>query len=180
MKILILILSFMLFLLYFYREPPLNIRYNNEDDVYSPACGTIMDVIHQDDNTILIPIFLSIFDIHQQTFPVSGLISEVKHDETGKFNIAYKVNKSNDNEKVIHTIINKNGTFKVYQIAGLLARRINYYNDPSTRVENGQKLGLIHFGSRVDIVIPRANDFQLRVKKGQKVNGSDTLIGKYI
>lgn len=170
----------MIFLLYFYREPPLNIRYNDEDNVYSPACGTVMDVIYQDDNSLLIPIFLSIFDIHQQTFPVSGLITEIKHDETGRYNIAYKVNKSNENEKIIHTITNKNGIFKVYQIAGLLARRINYYNDPLTRIESGQKLGLIHFGSRVDIIIPKANEFQLQIKKGQKVNGSRTLIGKYI
>lgn len=179
MKVLILFLLIIAFLLYFYREPPLNIRPNDEDSVYSPACGTIMDVIYQNDNTVLIPIFLSIFDVHQQTFPVSGVVTDVKYDATGKFNIAYKVNKSNDNEKVIHTLHNKNGTFKIYQIAGLLARRISYYNHPFTKVENGQKLGIIYFGSRVDIIIPNANKFRLSVKKGQKVDGSNTLIGTY-
>lgn len=179
MKVLLLILSIMIFLLYFYREPPMTIRKNDEDHIYSPACGTIMDIIYQSDNTILIPIFLSVFDIHQQTFPVSGLITDVKYDATGKFNIAYKVNKSNDNEKIIHTLKNKNGIFKIYQIAGLLARRINYFNDINTKIENGQKLGLIHFGSRVDIIIPNADRVELKVVKGQKVRGSNTLLGQY-
>ena len=179
MKILILFLILLAFLLYFYRPSPMNIRPNNEDDVYSPACGTIMDVIHQNNNTILIPIFLSIFDVHRQTFPVSGVITDVQYDATGKFNIAYKVNKSNCNEKVIHTLLNKNGTFKIYQIAGLLARRISYYNQPFAKVESGQDLGIIYLGSRVDIIIPNASNFHLLVKKGQKVDGSNTLLGSY-
>lgn len=180
MKILILFLIPLAFFLYFYRPPPINIRPDNEDDVFSPACGTIMDVIYQKDNTILIPIFLSIFDVHRQTFPVSGVITDVQYDATGKFNIAYKVNKSNYNEKVIHTLQNKNGTFKIYQIAGLLARRIGYYNRPFAKVESGQDLGIIYLGSRVDIIIPNASSFQLLVKKGQEVDGSNALLGTYV
>ena len=177
--LLIFILIIALFLAFFYRKPNNLIRLNNEDDVYAPSHGTIMDIIYNSDNTITIPVFLSVLDIHRQTFPISGLILDVQYDNTGKFELAYKINKSNLNEKVIHTVINKNGIFKIIQISGLLARRIKYYNNPNTYIQNGSDLGLIHFGSRVDLIIPNADKFSLFVKKNDIMHGTSTLIGKY-
>jgi len=173
--IIVLLISFLLF---FYRKPQLNLIQNNEDIVYSPGYGTIMDIIYKD-NTIHIPIFLSPLDIHYQIVPIGGVLTDVVYDNTGKFEIAYKVNKSNDNEKVIHTIVNKHGTFKLYQIAGILVRRISYYNNPPKKLITGELLGLIKFGSRVDIIIPDANNFKLNVKKGDKVKGISTILGYY-
>ncbi len=164
---------------YFYRKPDIIIRQNEEDHVYSPAYGHIMDIIYQDDNTILIPIFLSITDIHYQTFPVSGKITDVVYDFTGEFHLAYQKNKSDENEKIIHTIENKNGKFQIYQIAGYYTRNIDYYVEPGTKIENGELMGLIHFGSRVDLIIPKADIFNLNVKKGEYVRGSETLIGSF-
>ena len=176
----LLIIAFLCFCyFYFYRKPDLIIRENEEDMVYSPAHGHIMDIIYQNDNTILIPIFLSIIDIHYQTFPVSGKITDVVYDATGKFHLAYQKNKSDENEKIIHTMENKNGQFKIYQIAGYCTRKIDYYIKPDTKVESGELLGLIHFGSRVDLIIPKADVFKLNVVKGQYVSGSDTLIGSF-
>ena len=173
------ILIILLFLAFFYRKPNNIIRFDNQDDVYAPAHGTIMDIIHNSDNTITIPIFLSILDIHRQNFPISGLITDVQHDNTGKFDLAYKINKSNTNEKVIHTVKNNNGIFKIIQISGLLARQIIYYNKPNTYIQNGSDLGIILFGSRVDLIIPNAHKFSLFVNKNDIMHGTDTLIGTY-
>ena len=89
------------------------------------------------------------------------------------------INKSNQNEKAIHTIINKHGEFKIFQIAGTIVRRINYFNKPITKINTGELLGIIHFGSRVDIIMPNANTFNLKVKKGDRVSGMNTILGYY-
>lgn len=169
----------MLFLIFFYRKPTLKIIQYNEDIVYSPGYGTIMDITYNKDNTIRIPIFLSPFDIHYQIYPISGILTNILYDNTGKYELAYKVNKSNKNEKAIHTILNKHGEFKIFQIAGTLVRRISYFNKPITKINTGEFLGMIHFGSRVDIIIPNANRFNLSVKKGDKVSGIETILGYY-
>ena len=110
------LLIILLFLIFFYRKPSVMIIRNNEDIVYSPAYGKIMDIIYNKDNTIRIPIFLSPFDIHYQLYPIGGILTNILYDNTGKYELAYKVNKSNQNEKAIHTIINKHGEFKIFQI----------------------------------------------------------------
>lgn len=179
-KLFIIILCILIALAFFYRYPRENIRIGNEDQVYSPAYGRVMSIQKRDDNTIFIAIFLSPLDIHYQFSPVSGVVKSIEYDATGKFELAYELNKSSENEKCIHTIENKNGEFKVYQIAGMLVRRITYYDSVGERLESGQKLSLIHFGSRVDIIIPRADKFVLRVKKGDYVSGSNTILGEYV
>jgi|UniRef100_A0A6C0HE89 phosphatidylserine decarboxylase len=168
----------MLFLIFFYRKPSIKLLPYNEDVVYSPAHGTIMDIIYKN-NTVHIAIFLSPFDIHYQIVPITGVLTDVKYDNTGKFELAYKVNKSNKNEKAIHTILNKHGIFKIYQIAGTLVRRIVWYNNPIKKIITGELLGLIKFGSRVDIIIPNANNFKINVKKGDKVKGINTVLGHF-
>lgn len=173
------LLIILLFLIFFYRKPSVMIIRNNEDIVYSPAYGKIMDIIYNKDNTIRIPIFLSPVDIHYQLYPIGGILTNILYDNTGKYELAYKVNKSNQNEKAIHTIINKHGEFKIFQIAGTIVRRINYFNKPITKINTGELLGIIHFGSRVDIIIPNANNFNLNVTKGDRVSGMNTILGYY-
>ena len=165
-----------LVILFFYRKPKLFIQRNNYDKVYSPAHGTIIN-IKEDTTHIFIAIFLSPLDIHYQFYPVSGKVTSIVYDNTGKYELAYNINKSKDNEKCIHTIINSNGEFKVYQIAGYFVRRISYYDKPNTNVTSGDILGLIHFGSRVDVLIPKHN-FKLLVKEKEKVNNK-TLLGYF-
>jgi len=181
MKYLILALFlFLLFLLYFLRYPTPIIRKNNEDYVYSPAFGKIMNITYRDDNTLYISIFLSPTDIHYQFYPVSGLIKDLKYDCSGKFELAYELNKSNKNEKSIYTISNKNGDFIVYQIAGYLVRRISTYGKIGEKVDSGECMGIIYIGSRVDIIIPNSNKFKLLVKENELVRGFNSLLGHYI
>lgn len=173
------LLLFLIFLLYFLRYPKTIIRQNNEDNVYSPAFGKIMSIRERDDNTLYIAIFLSPTDIHYQFFPVSGTVKDLKYDCSGKFELAYELNKSNKNEKSIYTVTNKNGDFIIYQIAGYFVRRISTYKKKGDKVDSGECMGIIYIGSRVDIIIPNRNKFKLLAKEGDSVYAFNSLLGYY-
>lgn len=174
----IIILILIIFILYFYRNPKQKISTNNFDIVYSPAYGKIMD-IKIDEDKLFIAIFLSPFDVHYQFAPISGEIVNLKYDSTGQFELAYDLNKSKNNEKSIYTIRNKRGDFIIYQIAGNLVRRIETIGKLNQNINSGETLGLIHFGSRVDIIIPNANKFKIMVNKGDYVFGSHSMLGLF-
>lgn len=176
--IVIIILLIIILLCFFYRHPTPIIRKYNEDRVYSPAFGRIMKISKYNDK-LFISIFLTPLDVHYQFYPVSGVITNIKYDNTGNFKLAYELNKSNNNEKTITTIANKNGDFIIYQIAGFLLRRISTFGKISKHIESGQTMGLIHFGSRVDVIIPNANEFDCKVLEGDYVSGFNTLLGEY-
>lgn len=175
----VLIAILILFLLYFYRKPHITLRPSEQDIIRSPAFGHIMDVTYQDDNTIFIAIFLSPTDIHYQLNPCNAVIEDVQYDPTGQFNLAFDLNKSRENEKAIISYRIPQGILKVYQIAGFLVRRIKTYVKPGDAVVSGDFSGMIQFGSRVDMIIPNADQFELLVEKGQYMTGSDTVIGLY-
>jgi phosphatidylserine decarboxylase len=164
--------------LYFYRCPSQKIHLNNYNIVYSPAYGKIME-IKKENNKIFIAIFLSPLDVHYQFVPISGKITDIIYDNTGQFNLAYDINKSRYNEKVIYNISNPNGIFTVYQIAGFMVRRITQMVNKYDNINAGELLGLIHFGSRVDIIIPNADKFKLQVKKNDYLKGTKSIIGIY-
>ena len=164
-------------LFFFYRFPKER-THSEADKVYSPAYGRIMKITKQEDGTLYIAIFLSPLDIHYQFFPVSGYVKQVDYDHTGKFELAYELNKSNANEKCIHVINNEYGDFTIYQIAGFLVRRISPYDKVGQTAVSGKCMGLIHFGSRVDIIIPQEYRFKLRVKEGDYVEATSVL-GSY-
>lgn len=172
-----LIYFLILFIFFFYRKPSHIILNNNFDIVYSPAYGRVMD-IKERNNDIYVAIFLSPLDVHYQYIPINGKIIDYKYDNNGKFNLANDLNKSKYNEKTITKIENKRGIFHIYQIAGYLVRRISYFKKINDNVKTGQVMGLIHFGSRVDIIIPKKN-FILKIKKGQYLKGPNSIIGIY-
>jgi phosphatidylserine decarboxylase len=169
------------FLLFFYRYPfwlkqVINI---NNNFVYSPAFGKIMTITKEKNGDVFIAIFLSPLDVHYQFSPIDGHITQLDYDANGKFELSYNLNKSKDNEKSIYTIESSRGTFKVFQIAGKLVRRITTFKKPQDNVKTGDPLGLIHFGSRVDIIIPNSTDtFKINVQIGDRVN-NQTVLGMY-
>ena len=169
------------FLLFFYRYPfwltqVINI---NNNFVYSPAFGKIMTITKEPNGDVFIAIFLSPLDVHYQFSPIDGNITQLDYDANGKFELSYNLNKSKDNEKSIYTIESSRGTFKVFQIAGKLVRRITTFKKPQDNVKTGDLLGLIHFGSRVDIIIPNSTDtFKINVQIGDRVN-NQTVLGMY-
>ena len=168
-----------LFSMYFFRDPQ-RIPPNN-NGFLSPADGTVVQIIEVEDEEIgsakQISIFLSIFNVHRQRVPLSGKVIS-KNNNSGKFLAAFNHKASLDNEQTVVTFETENGKrYKIKQIAGLIARRILNYMEPGDMVQQGQRLGFIRFGSRVDIIVPR--DFQIDVSLGDMVQGNKTIIGQF-
>ena len=168
-----------LFSLYFFRDPQ-RIPPNN-DGFLSPGDGKVVQIIDVEDAEIgkakQISIFLSVFNVHSQRVPLSGTVISKTYN-SGKFLAAFNHKASLDNEQTVVMFETKSGKmYKIKQIAGLIARRILNYMEPENRVERGQRLGFIRFGSRVDIIVPE--DFQIDVSLGDMVRGNQTIIGRF-
>jgi phosphatidylserine decarboxylase len=148
--------------------------------VIAPSYGKIVKIHHNiQTNTIHLCIFLSPFDVHQQYYPINGTVIDRKYDKTGHFNLAFDLDKSRWNEKKIHVLQNKYGTFIVTQIAGRLVHCIVSEEDTNTRINAGTRFGMIKLGSRVDIEIPNATNFKLLVNKNDTLVGGYQVIGYY-
>ena len=168
-----------LFSLYFFRDPQ-RIPPNN-DGFLSPGDGKVVQIIDVEDAEIgkakQISIFLSVFNVHSQWVPLSGKVISKTYN-SGKFLAAFNHKASLDNEQTVVMFETESGKlYKIKQIAGLIARRILNYMEPENRVERGQRLGFIRFGSRVDIIVPP--EFQIDVSLGDMVRGNQTIIGRF-
>lgn len=180
LAIFIIIAGILAFMLYFYRAPegvpehatiPSNV-------VLAPSYGTVKAIRHEDDY-VYVAIFLSPVDVHQQYYPVNGIVRKRVYDFTGKYDVAFNINKSRHNEKKIHVIQTEHGVVLVTQLAGFLVRAIVSDEDINVKVKAGKRFGMIKFGSRVDIAIPRHNGFKLSCKIGDKLTGGREIIGKW-
>lgn len=162
------------FLAYFYRHP---VRVNNtsDDTIVSPCDGTVLEVLKERD-TYRIVVFLSIWNVHIQWYPIDGKIIDVKH-KPGEFNLAYLLEKSDYNEQCVTTIQHNEGfVVKVCQIAGQVARRIVNRSRVGSTVCKGEHMGMIKLSSRVDIIVP--STVNLLVKRNDKVYGNQTMLAK--
>ncbi len=167
-----------LFVLFFFRDPE---RTSPEGNglVVSPADGKVIVIkdiyeanyLKQDVKQI--SIFLSVFNVHVNRAPSSGTIETVKYNP-GKFHIAAVAKASLENEQTAMVIVDGNRKILVKQIAGFIARRIVCYAKPGDVIEKGERYGLIRFGSRVDIFLPK--DSEIKVKLGDRVKGAKDII----
>ena len=169
-----------LFITSFFRSPS---RPLLQDDgaVYSPADGTIVALEEVEekeyfkDNRIVVSVFMSIWNVHINWFPVSGTVDYFRHHH-GLFLVAWHPKSSEDNERTT-TVVDMGGQKIMFrQIAGMVARRIVSYARVGHRVEQNSPCGFIKFGSRVDLFLPL--DADIRVKLGDKVVGTQTLIAR--
>ena len=168
----------LLFCLIFFRDPKRIIP--QRDGLFvSPADGKIIQIETIEDLEIgrahLISIFLNVFNVHINRTPASGLVEKVRYKK-GKFLAAFKHDASEENEQTLICINTNSGLIKIKQIAGLIARRIHCYVKRESRLEIGDKIGFIMFGSRVDIIM--SVNIDLAIELGQKVKGGETIIGK--
>ncbi len=171
----ILSLILLIFTFYFFRDPERVVPIG-DDILVSPADGLITNIteIKEGKKTyIKVSIFLSIFNVHIQRLPISGEVTKVDYIE-GKFINATLDKASEENERLKITIKNGNNLIYVTQIAGLIARRIVNYVKPNENINQGDRYGIIKFGSRVDIEFP--NSFKLLVNEGQQCIGGETII----
>ncbi len=173
----ILSLILLIFTFYFFRDPERVVPIG-DDILVSPADGLITNIteIKEGKKTyIKVSIFLSIFNVHIQRLPISGEVTKVDYIE-GKFINATLDKASDENERLKITIKNGNNLIFVTQIAGLIARRIVNYVKPNENINQGDRYGIIKFGSRVDIEFP--NNFKLLVNEGQQCIGGETIIAQ--
>ncbi len=167
-----------LFVLFFFRDPERGIP-GGAGIVVSPADGRVIVIKDVFEPTYLkqdvkqISIFLAVFNVHVNRVPFEGTVETVKYNP-GKFHVASVDKASLDNEQTAMVIANGNRKILVKQIAGLIARRIVCYAKPGDRVKTGERYGLIRFGSRVDIFLPK--DAELRVKLGDRIKGARDII----
>ena len=169
-----------IYIFYFFRDPNRTIPL--DDFIVSPADGIItyigdsktpIDIENKNQVYKKISIFLSIFDVHVNRMPIDGTIKEIQYIP-GKFINATLDKSSKQNEKNIIKISNEKYDYFVVQIAGLIARRIVCNVNINQDLKVGERIGIIKFGSRVDLYFPKSN--KVLVSKGQKVIGWETII----
>lgn len=167
------------FALMFFRDPERVIP-RSENDVVSPADGKVIiselvkDVRFSEEDALKISIFMNVFNVHVNRTPISGSVKQVHH-VPGVFLAADNEQAHLKNEYCAVTVTDKSGRDITFvQIAGLIARRIVCWLEPGDMVIQGRRFGLIRFGSRVDIYLPK--DSQIAVRPGQKVIAGETII----
>jgi phosphatidylserine decarboxylase len=167
------------FVLFFFRDPE-RVVPGGKGVVVSPADGRVIvvkdiyepDYLKQDVKQI--SIFLSVFNVHVNRVPSAGTVEVVKYNP-GKFLVASVDKASTDNEQTAMMISDGKNKILVKQIAGLIARRIVCYARPGDTVKAGERYGLIRFGSRVDLFLPRTAE--IKVKIGDRIKGGRDIVG---
>ena len=168
---------------YFFRDPE-RISINDENYLTSPADGEVL-MVHEvdgpkelgleDKKFTKISIFMNVFDCHVNRTPCDGKISEILY-KPGKFLNASLDKASEDNERNYYKIINNAGEeIIVVQIAGLIARRIVCETSKDQQLKQGERIGMIRFGSRADVYF---ENYKTLVKVGQKTIAGETLLAK--
>ena len=163
------------FFLWFFRDPKREIPVG-AGLIVSPGDGLVTETV-----TLATPegarqrisIFLSVFDVHVNRSPIAGVLTSVRYQK-GLYLNAMNPASADRNEQNIVTVRGEGIEVTFKQIAGLLARRIVFNFREGDRVERGQRVGLIKFGSRVDVLLPA--EAELRVKKGQRVRGGASIL----
>ena len=163
------------FFLWFFRDPEREIP-AAEGAIVSPADGKVTEVLTVQsggESRTRISIFLNVFNVHVNRSPISGEITDVTY-RRGKFGNAMGAISAEENEQNIVTVRGDAGAVVFKQIAGLLARRIVFTKRVGDTVSCGERVGLIKFGSRVDVVLPA--EAELKVKVGDHVAGGSSLL----
>jgi phosphatidylserine decarboxylase len=163
------------FFLWFFRDPERTIS-SDPGAVASPGDGKVTDVstlTMGNDQLTRVSIFLSVFDVHVNRSPIAGVVREVRY-QRGRFLDARSAACAEQNEQNIVTVEGDGQRVIFKQIAGLLARRIVFYPKVGDRLERGQRVGLIKFGSRVDVLLD--GSARMNVKIGDRVKGGASVL----
>jgi phosphatidylserine decarboxylase len=170
-------MGFALACLFFFRDPEREAP-TVPGAIVAPADGHVMAVQEVTDpfvgEGVRVSIFLSPLDVHVNRAPIAGLVIDAEY-RPGRFRPAYRVADSEANERCTLSLQGEAARVTVTQIAGILARRIVCRARPGDKLALGQRFGLICFGSRTDLVVPRQTE--LRVRPGERVRGGASLIG---
>lgn len=177
----VLALALALGFIFFFRDPERR-GPRGHDLVIAPADGRVVSVSEHEEPTFLngatlrISIFLSLLSVHVNRYPVSGRV-EHRTYERGRFRAAWRESAAQSNERASTGIRTDSGSVLVRQIAGLVARRIVTYAREGERVQQGERMGIIRFGSRLDVYLPV--DATPRVRVGDRAVGGVTVIARF-
>jgi phosphatidylserine decarboxylase len=163
------------FCLWFFRDPE-RVVPDAPGAIVSPGDGKVTDVakiLVDGVERLRISIFLNVFNVHVNRSPIAGVIRGVRYQK-GKFLNAMGANCAEENEQNIVTVEGEGQTLVFKQIAGLIARRIVFYKKVGDRVARGERVGLIKFGSRVDVVMDAS--VEPAVKVGDHVKGASSIL----
>jgi len=168
-----------LFLLQFFRDPERKPE-GGEETIVSPADGTILSIAPAPEAppgaSRRVTIFMSVFNCHVNRSPVTGKLTDYIYT-AGQKMAAFEEKASLENEQNRVTISAGRGAVTFKQIAGLLARRIVFRPHPGDSLSRGERVGMIRFGSRVDLFVP--DDAEIRVARGGKVKAGQTAIARW-
>ncbi|MGA7624018.1 MAG: phosphatidylserine decarboxylase [Candidatus Acidiferrales bacterium] len=167
-----------LFIFYFFRDPQRSIP-ADPGIVVSPADGHVVEIVDELYDSRMghrVSIFLSIWDVHVQRAPVAGRVTGLVY-RPGRFYAAMRKAASRENEQNIISLETPGGTLVFKQIAGAIARRVICWKHEGEEVSLGERVGLIRFGSRVDVWLPLES--LVVVKRGQKVKGGESILAKW-
>lgn len=162
-----------LFCLYFFRDPDRGIP--SGPVAVSPADGKVVAVLPESPTRTRISIFLNIFDVHVNRTPIAGRIAEVRYHK-GEFLVASREEASAQNEQNTVTVEGEGTRVVFKQIAGLIARRIVFNKKVGDTVAAGERIGLIKFGSRVDVEF--GPEWEIVVKPGMRVSAGSSVIAR--
>lgn len=168
------------FVVFFFRDPEREIP-EGEEKVVSPADGLVVRIRPLKDGEgglsggQMVSIFLSVFDVHINRLPIGGRILRTEY-RPGKFLVASLERASQENEQQEIRVSNGEITVVFRMIAGLIARRIVCWKHEGDEVRRGERVGLIKFGSRVDLLLPQ--EVEILVRKGARVKGGSSVIGR--
>jgi phosphatidylserine decarboxylase len=171
----------LILMLRFFRVPRRR-PFLDQKSIVAPADGRVVAIekVHQqeflDAPCMQVSIFMSIHDVHINYYPVSGDVGYLKY-HPGRYLVARHPKSSSLNERYSIGIENPNGSLLVCQIAGYVARRIKCYTHPGQPVKQGEEMGFIKFGSRLDLFIPL--NAELKIEVGDKTLGSVTTIARF-
>jgi phosphatidylserine decarboxylase len=161
------------FCLYFFRDPERVIP--TGPVAVSPADGKVLAVVAESAVLNRVTIFLNIFDVHVNRAPIGGTIEKVRYQE-GSFHVASREVCSEQNEQNVVTVKGDGTAVTFKQIAGLIARRIVFNKKPGDRVSTGERVGLIKFGSRVDVLL--GPEWEITVRPGMRVSAGSTIVAR--
>jgi phosphatidylserine decarboxylase len=160
----------------FFRDPERPIP-THAQAIISPADGRIVQVVretYEGRPVCRLSIFMSPLDVHVNRAPIAGVLKEVSYRK-GAFRVASQEAASVENEQNVFTLEGEQGQIVVKQIAGILARRIVFWKRPGDFLARGERVGLIKFGSRVDVLMEP--DVALRIKIGDHVRAGSSILG---
>jgi phosphatidylserine decarboxylase len=166
------------FIFYFFRDPERVIP-SAPGAVVSPGDGRVVVVKDEDYEGRpgkRISIFLAVWNVHVNRAPAAGVIQKMEY-RPGKFLAAMMERASVENEQNVFSLSTDAGEMVFKQIAGLIARRVVSWKKPGDRVERGERIGLVRFGSRVDVWVPK--EAEIVAKLGDNVKGGSSVLAKW-